>query len=489
MEQAGKDRRYRFPQSLRLRVALGIALPLLLLLLTLSWIHYSRERNLIEQQTFLAATQIGEATLGSLRHVLIERDDANLNRIVQDIGRSENIQRIFLVGLDGEVFGDSAEGQGVHQFQQTDLGCAECHANPPQMRTQTTILETQASTLRISTPIDNEPDCQSCHEASLHLGMLLIDISMVEMQARLISGLMTDVGISLGFTLLITLAVYTLMQRLIVQRIEHLQKPLVALASGEFSVRLPTTDRPRDEIDLLKQNVNRIADDLERYIQEREKLLKSRYQAMLEERERIAREMHDGVAQLLGYVNTKSNAIRLNLKGNKQKKALEQLDQLSSASQEAMLEMRTSILGLRTSVGQDESLANTVATFLQKFYELTGIEVESDLPSADEEIELSPERELHLLRITQEALANIHKHSGAKQAHITLRRINGQIELRIRDQGAGFDLPAESAKDTLAQGLANMHARATAMGATLDITTHHHQGTEIVLRVPLETEE
>ncbi len=487
MEHAGKHRMFRFPQSLRLRVALGIALPLLLLLLALSWVHYRRERNLIEQQTFLAATQIGEATLGSLRHVLIERDDTNLKRILQDIGQSEDIQRIFLVGLNGEVFGDSTEGQGAYQFQQTDLGCTECHTNPPQMRTRTTILQTQASTLRISTPIDNEPDCQSCHEASLHLGMLLIDISMVEMQARLISGLMTDVGISLGFTLLITVGVYTLMQRLIVQRIEHLQKPLIALASGEFSVRLPTAATPRDEIDMLKQNVNRIADDLEGYIKEREKLLESRYQAMLDERERIAREMHDGVAQLLGYVNTKSNAIRLNLEAKKRKKALEQLDQLSRASQEAMLEMRTSILGLRTAVGQDESLSHAVATFLQKFKELTGIEIESDLPAPDEEIALSPERELHLLRITQEALANIYKHSGAKQAHLTLRRINGQVELRIRDQGAGFAFPRLT-KDTLAQGLANMHARAKAMGASLDITTQRHHGTEIILRVPLEIE-
>lgn len=484
MEQSGKHRMYRFPQSLRLRVALGIALPLLLLLIALSWIHYTRERNLLEQQTFLTATQIGEATLGSLRHALIEQDDTSLNIILRDIGHAEDIQRIFLVGLNGEVFGDSAEKQGALQFQQTDLGCFECHANPPQRRTQTTILQTQASTLRISTPIDNEPDCQSCHEASIHLGMLLIDVSMVETQARLISDLMTDVAISLGFTLLITVGVYVLMQRLIVQRIEHLQAPLAALASGDFSVRLPTHDVPHDEIDMLKQNVNRMADDLEGYFKERENLLKSRYQAMLEERERIAREMHDGVAQLIGYVNTKSNAIRLNLKRDKSEKALEQLDQLSLASQEAMLEMRTSILGLRATSKEDESLRAAVASFLRKFNELTGIEVQSDLPSTDEEISLSPERELHLLRITQEALSNIHKHSGAKQAHITLRRINGYIELRIRDDGAGFHLRPEPSADTFSQGIVNMHDRAAAMGATLDIVTHLDQGTEIVVRIP-----
>jgi len=473
-------------QSLRLRAALGIALPVLLLLLALSWIHYSRESNLLEQQVFHTATQIGETTLASLRHVMLQKDDGHLSQILQDVGRSENIERLFLVGLDGRIAGDSSAVSEPLQFQMTDLGCSECHSAPSRERTHATMLQADPTTLRISTPIDNEPDCQICHAPSNHLGMLLIDVSLVGTRAQLLSDLTTDLGISFGFTLLITVGVYLLMQRLIVQRIERLQKPLAALASGNLSVRLPAPEKPRDEIDTLTQNVNHMADDLERYMEEREQLLRSRYQAMLEERERIAREMHDGVAQLMGYVKTKSNAIRINVESDKKEIALKQLGQLSSASQEAMLEMRASILGLRAIQQDREAIQVTLATFLQKFHELTEIEIESDLPQPEAEIQLSPESELHVLRITQEALTNIHKHSGVKQAHVSLRRVNGHIELSIRDRGDGFNARGTPSKNPFSFGLNNMRERAVAMGATFDIHTRPHEGTEILVVIPLE---
>jgi signal transduction histidine kinase len=473
-------------QSLRVRVALGVALPVLLLLIALSWIHYQRERSLLEQQIRLTATQIGEATLGSLRHVMLEKDETHLGQILQDVGKMENIQRVFLVGVDGHIAGDSHQSASQQSFQSSDLGCQECHQSPPNERDRATLLQSNSTMLRISTPIENEPACQICHEAPGHLGMLLIDVSLVDTQAQLLRDLTTDVGISIGFTLLITLGVFLLMQRLIVQRVERLQQPLAALAAGDFAVRLPVSQHPRDELDRLTHDVNLMADDLERYVEEREQLHHSRYQAMLEERERIAREMHDGVAQLMGYVNTKSNAIRLNLQRDKKDTALKQLDQLSVASQEVLLEIRTSILGLRATDQGDDGIRVTLESFLRKFNELTGIEIRSDLPRSDEGIELSPERELHVLRITQEALSNIRKHSGAKLAHVTMRRANGQIELRIRDDGGGFDANGVPGEDSLSQGIANMQARAAAMGAQFDISTHPEHGTEIVLRIPQE---
>ena len=488
MNRDGINRSRQGSQSLRMRVALGVALPVLLLLIALSWIDYSRERALLEQQVRMTATLIGEATLGSLKHVMLQKDEAHLVQILEDVGNMENIQRLFLVGLDGHIAGDSQRDESQQFFNTNNLGCQECHQSPPDERDRATALQTQPNTLRISTPIENESACQVCHDAANHLGMLLIDVSLIDTRAQLLNDLTTDLGISVAFTLMITLGVYFLMQRLIVQRVEHMHKPLAALASGDFKVRLSSPEHPRDELDTLTHNVNRMADDLERYVEEREQLHKSRYQAILEERERIAREMHDGVAQLMGYVNTKSNAIRLFLQRKKTETALEQLDQLSLASQEAMLEIRMSILGLRASDQGNEGIRATIASFLSKFNELTGIKIQSDLPASDDEIELSHERELHLLRITQEALSNIHKHSGAKQAHVTLRRINGQIELRIRDQGDGFDARAEAPDTVFSQGINNMHERAAAMGATLNIVTRPQGGTEIVVRIPPEAQ-
>lgn len=488
MKLDGQYRLHPIRQSLRVRAALGVALPVLLSLVALSWIHYQRERALLEQQIRITATQIGEATLGSLRHVMLQKDDTHLAQILGDIGKMENIQRLFLVGLDGSIVGDSHRIENPVPFTTDDLGCQECHSSLPEERVRATLLQSQPNTLRISTPIENDAACQACHEELGHLGMLLIDVSLVDTQAQLLRDLTTDLGISIGFTLFITLGVFWLMQRLIVRRVERLQHPLAALASGDFAVRLPAPKRPRDELDRLTLDVNLMADDLEHYVEEREQLHQSRYQGMLEERERIARELHDGVAQLMGYVNTKSSAIQLFLRGNKIETALEQLDQLSRASQEAMLEIRSSILGLRASDQGDDGVQATIASFLLKFNELTGIQIQSDLPASKHEIELSPERELHLLRITQEALSNIHKHSGAKQAYVTLRRHNNQIELSIRDYGNGFDERGEPSDSTFSQGINNMRERAAAMGANLRILTSQDGGTEIVVRIPPEVQ-
>ncbi len=471
--------------SLRLRVALGIALPILLLLLGLSWVHYQRERSLLEQQIILSATQIGDTTLGSLRHVMLDKDELHIKQILTDVGQTENIQQLFLVGLDGHIAW-SSQSTPQKSFTTLDLGCQECHQNLPEERQRATLLQTQLSTLRISTPIENDPACQSCHDSPNHLGMLLVDISMVDTRAQLLRDLTTDLAVSIVFTLLITLGVYLLMNRLIVHRVERLQQPISALASGDFKIRLPTTERPRDELDRLTHDVNHMADDLERYVEERERYHQSRYQTMLEERERIAREMHDGVAQLMGYVNTKSSAIRLNLEKERTKTALEQLEQLALASQEAIRELRTSILGLRAAGMGDQNIRLTLATFLSKFNELTGIEIQSDLPESDEEIVLSPEHKLHVLRITQEALSNIHKHSGAKSAQVSLKAKNGQVELRIRDNGDGFDTLRKPLLQGFSQGVLNMRERAAAMGATLDLSSGPEQGTEIVLRIPTE---
>jgi signal transduction histidine kinase len=488
MTSVGKPRLFKIRHSLRGRAALGIALPVFIILLVLSLFHYVRERNLMAEQVRLTATQIGEVTLGSLRHVMLEKDETHLGQILEDVGQMENIQRLMIIGLDGQIAADSLNIDSQLRFDTDDMGCQECHQVSPEERERATILESQPTTLRISTPIDNDPVCQVCHVATTHIGMQLIDVSLVDTQANAINDLTIDLSISFGITILITLGVYQLMQRLIVQRVEQLHEPLGALSAGDFSVRLPSPARSRDELDTLTRNVNRMADDLERYVHELEQLHNSRYQAMLEERERIAREIHDGVAQLMGYVLTKSTAIRLLLEDDKQDTALEQLDQLSLASKEAMLEIRASILGLRASHMNSEGIHNTLSNFLKKYKELTGIEIESELPRNDKDVHLSPENELHVLRITQEALMNVHKHSGAKQALVTLRRVNGQAELRIRDYGDGFDTPGKSSNSPLSFGLNNMRERAVAMEATLEIHTRPHLGTEIVVRIPLETE-
>ena len=126
--------------SLRVRAALVVALPIFLLLVLFSLTHYWREQQLLEEQIRLNAVQVGEVTLGSLRHVMLENNQPNLDQALTDVGRMENIQRVLLIDLGGHVAADSTD-QAVGTIHNTaDLGCQECHENSPETRPRATVL-------------------------------------------------------------------------------------------------------------------------------------------------------------------------------------------------------------------------------------------------------------------------------------------------------------------------------------------------------------
>ena len=473
--------------SLRVRAALVVALPIFLLLVLFSLTHYWREQQLLEEQIRLNAVQVGEVTLGSLRHVMLENNQPNLDQALTDVGRMENIQRVLLIDLGGHVAADSTD-QAVGIIHNTaDLGCQECHENSPETRPRATVLRASEDTLRIASPVDNEADCQSCHhESESHLGVLLIDVSLVDSRARLLKDLRTDLAISFGFTLLVTGGVYSLMHLFVVRRVERFSGPLEAFASGDFTARVTTSPIPRDEVDALASTFNQMATDLEHQIEQQEQRHQLRQRAIIEERERIAREIHDGIAQLMAYVNTKASAIRLLLKKRELKEARSQLLQLEEASRESFTDLRTAILGLRTTDTQTAGLTTTLQSFITKFSELTGIRVDLDLPDQSAAISLPPESELQLIRITQEALSNVQKHTSNRHAWVRIRHIDHSLELTIGDAGPGFD-PMHPSEDHRPHfGLSTMRERAESIGGTFIVDSKLDNGTRVTVRLPRE---
>jgi signal transduction histidine kinase len=419
-----------------------------------------------------------------LRHVMLEKDQPHLDQIVSDVGRMKDVQQIMIVNTTGDVVSRDIQSSTTN-FKQSDLGCVECHVKGPSERVRSTYLLSEPNILRITTPINNSPECQTCHTREEgHLGMLLIDVSMIDMRQHMLGNLKEDLLISGGLTLLITLGLYLLMNRLVVRRFERLQAPMSALASGEFSARLPASDRHPDEIDSLAASVNQIADQLERHVQEQELRHELRYNAIKEERERIAREIHDGVAQFVGYVNHKVSAILLLLQDGRMEEAGSQLRQLSDASQETFVELRADVLGLRMSEVSENGIETFLAEYARKFGDLSGIEVEFHTNLNGSSPEVSPESELHLLRITQEALANTYKHAETRQAWIDLTLREHTLELTIGDDGLGFD-PDRSPDDRRPHfGLKTMQERAEAMGADFHLDTAPGEGTRVTIRVP-----
>jgi signal transduction histidine kinase len=210
--------------------------------------------------------------------------------------------------------------------------------------------------------------------------------------------------------------------------------------------------------------------------------------AVTEERERIAREMHDSLAQVLGYVNAKAQAAETLLEHGQTDRAVAQLHQLGEASRAAYADVREGILGLRTSLGEDGGFTETLRGYLEQWQGQSGVAVELlTVPSDRFEPGLAPNGEVQLLRIIQEALANVRKHAGATRARVQLVLADNHLEASVEDDGVGFDPEALGRTSLPRFGLATMRERAEAVGGTLTISSTPGEGTQVVVRVPVES--
>jgi len=291
---------------MKAKVAMGVALPLFVVLSALSYIHATREDRLIREQGKLYAARLGEMLSEGLRYGLIANDDAFLQSVVESVGRQENVDKILLVGLSGNVLASSDEQTSVQGFSQKDLECQACHQYSPEDRPDVIYVQRSTPGWQIATPLDNDPECQVCHtETASHLGMLLLDISLTDRQAHLEDDLRLGLAYSLLGALLISLVSYYLIKVLIVHRMENLKMPLQSLGAGDYSVRIEDQTSLEDELTDLIATINQMVEELEESQKARERIQKVRETAILEERERIGRDLHDGLAQILGFIKTR----------------------------------------------------------------------------------------------------------------------------------------------------------------------------------------
>jgi PAS domain S-box-containing protein len=205
--------------------------------------------------------------------------------------------------------------------------------------------------------------------------------------------------------------------------------------------------------------------------------------AIIEEREWIAREMHDSVAQVLGYVNMKAEAARELLGRGQADRAAAQIEQLAEAARSAYTDVREDILALRTSTGLRRPLADTLRDYLEHWQDLSGVPVEL-LPSDTFTFQLSPTAELQLVRIIQEALTNVRKHAHAERATVRFSDTAGGVEVVVEDDGGGFDPKALQRGPFPRFGLATMRERAEACGGALEIDSAPGRGTWVKVYLP-----
>ena len=206
-----------------------------------------------------------------------------------------------------------------------------------------------------------------------------------------------------------------------------------------------------------------------------------RQRAVLAERDRIAREMHDSLAQVLGAIHLRLRALAGHQDVRATRFIASELIALADVSQEAYQDVREAILGLRDSSRTERGLEDNLRAYLTKYTQQCGIAT-TFVSTFETPLTLSPRCEVHLIRVVQEALTNIRKHSGASAATVTISGDATQTRFVIEDDGHGFDLSDSVERDGF--GLFTMRERMGLLNGTLAIDSAPGRGTRVVATVP-----
>lgn len=217
------------------------------------------------------------------------------------------------------------------------------------------------------------------------------------------------------------------------------------------------------------------------------------YQTMIQERTRLAREIHDGLAQILGFLKLHIAQMRVAIGRRDYSRLPESVDLLYSTVTEAYQDARQAIDGLRISPA-DSGLAGWLAQLANDFEDVSGIPVE--LLNQGEDVCLASEIQAQLVRVVQEALNNVRKHANATQVWLgwkverALEVVDqpkavacASLVVEVRDNGNGFTL--EDVSSSSQHGLRGMRERAALIGANVEVFSRPQAGTVIRLHLPL----
>jgi two-component system, NarL family, sensor histidine kinase DevS len=213
--------------------------------------------------------------------------------------------------------------------------------------------------------------------------------------------------------------------------------------------------------------------------------LKARRLAILEERERIGMDLHDGIIQSLYAVGLNLENVSLTIDESPME-ARKQINRSIGDLNAAIRDIRSYILDLRPHQLYDESLMEGIQRLILEFKVNTSCEVYLQGPASGLD-DLGKSQALALFHICQEALANIAKHAHAKKVEVILWLVSDRALLEIKDDGRGFD--TKLVHSSIGHGLANMQTRASNAGGEVDLSSETGKGTSVLAWVPLVLEE
>jgi two-component system CheB/CheR fusion protein len=215
---------------------------------------------------------------------------------------------------------------------------------------------------------------------------------------------------------------------------------------------------------------------------ERGQLLRRIVFAQEEERQRIAREMHDQFGQQLTVLKLKLDALKEEC--GDAASLCQQVEALQEVARQLDADVDHLVWEMRPTTLDDLGLQAALSSYTQTWSKHFGIPVQMHASGMDKD-RLTPETETVLYRIAQEALNNVAKHSQASHVAFMLERRTDQVSLIIEDDGVGFDLPQVLEADDKGLGLIGMRERAALVGGTVEIESQPNDGATVFVRIPV----
>lgn len=245
-----------------------------------------------------------------------------------------------------------------------------------------------------------------------------------------------------------------------------------------------------DEIGLLGEQLGRISKRWEEQVSSLQRLStnnaqlaeQARMTAIVEERQRLARELHDAVSQQLFAISMTATAVGRTLEKDFGK-AQRQVALIEEMSAVAQSEMRALLLHLRPVYLEGKALEQGLRELIRELQIKVPMEITLEM---DKGLHLVKGIENHLFRIIQEAMSNTLRHAKADKMDIRIQRKHSTVRVMIRDNGVGFELDE---KKQTSYGLSTMQERITELGGTIQFITAPGKGTRIEIAVPLMDEE
>lgn len=269
--------------------------------------------------------------------------------------------------------------------------------------------------------------------------------------------------------------------------VRRMQEAMRRFASGDFSEGV--TVENRDELGDLATSINDTARDLATLqaaalAAERARALRERIAqvtvAQEEERRRISRELHDGLAPSLAAMGNRLRVCQQLVRSDPQR-AEGELGEMASGLKQHIQEIRHLIYDLRPSTLDQLGLAEALKQLLNRYRQESDVEVFFTSSGTEN---LTPLAEVTVLRVIQECLSNVEKHAEASEVRVNVTLTDGELEAVVQDNGNGFDYEATSALG-LGVGLLSMQERAGRVGGRIEVDTERGRGTNVVLRIPL----